>query len=321
MISFMPMNEIQKAILKTLIYYDLFDWPANLSELTSFLIGEKATCGMVEKQLQVLAARQKVSTQDGFWMLKDRNEIVPERLKKEKEAQRKLKIARKAAAVLKIIPWIEMVAISGTLAVGGAKEDDDIDIFILTQTGRLYLSRLFEFLLLTLLGKRRRPRTTKVKDKICPNLYLDYEGLLVAENLCAAHDLVRLKPLWERNGAYRKLLEANLWYQNYFPNRQPRHCDPPAGGEAIPSVLPHSNGILKQVQDDKEQARDDGVGTGLRIFGDWFESLARKLELRYLQSKKTSERISAHTLYFHPQDVYPKILKEFQKRILPLDKK
>jgi predicted nucleotidyltransferase len=212
------MIKLQKAILKTLSYADVFDYPLTLPELHQFLIGPKASINDLEKAL----TETKEVTQGGqFFFLKKRPKIVQIRQKKFGWSQKKLKIARKVAKYLKLIPFIKMVAVTGNLAMNNAEEKDDIDLLIVTSQNRLWLTRLLTVFLVELVSNRRRPKDQEVEDKICLNMFLaeNYLSLPKKEqDLFSAHEVFQAKLLWEKERTYQKFLKANQWAQKYLPN-------------------------------------------------------------------------------------------------------
>lgn len=212
------MIKLQKAILKTLSYADVFDYPLTLTELHKFLIGTKASINDLAKALTEI----KEVTQDGqFFFLKKRPKIVQIRQKRFGWSQNKLKIAQKVVKYLKLIPFIKMVAVTGNLAMNNAEQKDDIDLLIVTSQNRLWLTRLLTVFLMELVANRRRPKDQEVEDKICLNMFLAENYLQVPkkeQNLFSAHEVFQAKLLWERERAYQKFLKANQWAQKYLPN-------------------------------------------------------------------------------------------------------
>ena len=212
------MIQLQKAILKTLSYADVFDYPLTLPELYHFLIGPKASINDLAKAL----TETKEVTQDGqFFFLKKRSKIVQIRQKKFGWSQKKLKIVKQVAKYLKLIPFIKMVAVTGNLAMSNAGQKDDIDLLIVTSQNRLWLTRLFTVLLVELVANRRRPKDQEVEDKICLNMFLaeNYLSLPKKEqDLFSAHEVFQAKLLWEKERTYQKFLKANQWAQKYLPN-------------------------------------------------------------------------------------------------------
>lgn len=206
----------KKAILRTLAYADVFDYPLKENEIFRFLISN------FQKELPTLSS--EVSKKEGFYFLKGRKRIVVTRKKRERWSREKLKIAKRVAGWLKLIPTIQMVAVTGALAMNNSEKEDDIDLLIVTSKNRLWLTRLLTVFLVELVSHRRRPQDKNVKDKICLNMFLDEKHLAVPkkeQDLFSAHEACQLKLLWDRNETYQKFVKENQWVKHFLPNWKP----------------------------------------------------------------------------------------------------
>jgi hypothetical protein len=218
------MNELQKAVLKTLAYADVFAYPLTLEEIHLFLItpsGKAYFLKEIEKELTSSELHFLIESQKNYFFLKNRQEIISLRQERDFYSSQKLKIAKRAAGWLKLIPFIKMVGITGNLAMKNADEDDDIDLLIITGQKRLWLTRLLTIFLTELVSKRRRPEDKEVKDKICLNMFLDEEHLTLPQNeqnLFTAHEIYQLKILWQKENIYQKFLKENQWCKKFLPN-------------------------------------------------------------------------------------------------------
>lgn len=209
---------MEKAILRTLCYHDIFDYPLTLKEIHSFLIGKKAS---FEKLKSAINHQPSIISCGGFYFLKCRQEIVKLRKKREKYSREKLLLAKKVARFLRWVPTIKMVAVTGALAVNNAKEDDDIDFLIITSKNRLWLTRIQAVLLIELLASRPQLEKGRLKDTICLNIFLDENHLRMPkekQNLFVAHEIVQMKPLWQKDAVYQKFLKENQWVKKFLPN-------------------------------------------------------------------------------------------------------
>ena len=123
------------------------------------------------------------------------------------------------------LPFVRMVAVTGSLAWNNVDDPGDIDYLVVTEPGRLWLCRWFIALL------RRVARLDGVL--LCPNYVVSTRGLLLVEqNLYGAYELARMTPI-AGLGTYRRLRRANPWAHVYLPNaveppRAPVHEARPA---------------------------------------------------------------------------------------------
>jgi len=211
------MDSFQKSIFKTLIYADIFSYPLTFDQLKKFLITPKK----IDFDITDINKIKGILKKKNYFFLKGRSEIIRERVKKERYAREKIKIAQKTARLLKLIPFIKMVGVTGNLAMKNTLENDDIDFLIVTSKNRLWLSRFLVVCLLELLGKRRHPKEKEVKDKICLNMFLDEDNLRIPkkeQNLFSAHEVLQFKPLWQRGNIYDDFLNQNQWVKKFLVN-------------------------------------------------------------------------------------------------------
>lgn len=213
------MNRLQKAILRTLTYADIFDYPLKKREIWRFLIADKNySSGMVFKNL---VRALGIDQADNYYFLEGRKRLVGKRRRREKQSQAKLKIAFRVGRWLKLVPWIKMVAVTGALTMNNSEQNDDIDLLIVTVENRLWLTRLFSVFLVELTANRRHPHDREVKDKLCLNMFLDEAHLQIPKrerDLFTAHEVCQLKPLWDKDNLYQRFIQQNRWVQAFLPN-------------------------------------------------------------------------------------------------------
>jgi hypothetical protein len=210
----------KKAILRTLAYADIFDYPLKEKEIWRFLISAKGC--QLEEINQTIKKMPEIASKESFFFLKGRRKIVGLRKKRARYSQEKKKLARQIVNWLKFIPTIKLIGVTGALAMNNVNKKDDIDLFFITAKNRLWLSRGLIVTVLRLTGRYRRPQ--RIKDMICPNMFLDESHLTMPrkeQNLFSAHEVCQLRPLWNKDGTYQKFLKANQWVKKYLPNWKP----------------------------------------------------------------------------------------------------
>ena len=197
------MTLINKAIHKTLVYADIFDYPLTRSELHRFLISTKPT------KLSNLPNKP-------YFYLSSRNYLVTLRRSRHHFSQLKYQKLNRHLWLFKLIPWIKLVAVSGALAMNNSTATDDIDLLVVTSKNRLWLTRA----LIYFFPSRRRFNQSE-SNSFCFNLWLDSSSLALpklSRNLYTAHELAQLKPILNKNQTYQKLINANLWLKTFLPN-------------------------------------------------------------------------------------------------------
>ena len=284
---------MHSAILRTLVYADIFDYPLTASEIHQRLIGHSGSLNSIKKSLK---NNNKVDYKNSFYFLKGRQEIVAKRRKRQIISRGKLNYAKRVGKWLKIFPTIQAVLITGTISVANATARDDIDILIITKANSLWTTRLLVNTILDILSLRRRPNTQQLDNKLCLNIWIDISTLSVKKsqrNLYSAHEVIQTKPLWDRNNTHSKFLAANSWVKDYLPNAS------------------------------KELSLTEGLAESQRVTAklegaSLLENLTYQLQLKYMKSKKTREKITQHSAFFHPRNLAPTIMQKYRQRLKKL---
>src|SRR5258706_2602432 len=165
------MGSVENGILKTLAYSDCFNYPLTISQIWKYLIiGEKVG---KNKIAETLKKSKIIEKKDIYFFLKHEISIVERRKDREKISLKKLFLTKHFAKTLSLIPTVNLVGISGSLAMYNASENDDIDFFIISSPGTLWITRLICVLALVVLGVKRMRVGKNHKNKICLNMYID----------------------------------------------------------------------------------------------------------------------------------------------------
>ncbi|MCL5795412.1 MAG: hypothetical protein M1338_03570 [Patescibacteria group bacterium] len=124
--------------------------------------------------------------------------------------------AEKTAWFLQGVPFVRFISVTGSLAYDMAKENSDIDIFVIAKTGRIWTARYFVTLFLRCIGQYNYINTTKRAGKICPNRFLADDYLVIhPQNRYHAQDYTQMVPLFDINGLYDKFIAKNKWMEKY----------------------------------------------------------------------------------------------------------
>src|SRR2546426_5332158 len=108
------------------------------------------------------------------------------------------------------LPFVRMVAITGSLAWHNVDAEADIDYLIVTAPDRLWVCRW----LIVALGRAAQLDGVK----LCINYLISTRALGFAHrNLYTAYEVARMTPI-AGLGMYRRLRRANPWVEAYLPN-------------------------------------------------------------------------------------------------------
>src|SRR5690606_20772121 len=126
--------------------------------------------GTLDNALNNLIKQGIVFNLDGFFSLQNQKELVTRRLNGNHKAQWFLKKAKKWSNFIGSFPFVRGVFISGSLSKNFMTADSDVDYFIITKPGRLWLARtlLVVFKKIFLLNSRKF---------FCVNYFIDENHL------------------------------------------------------------------------------------------------------------------------------------------------
>lgn len=211
------------SILRTVAYFDIFQYPLNQEEIRQFL-ERRIDNSLLEKRLQAMVEEGSLFLYQGFYMIQDNPLLVPRRRQGNERAEQLLVKARAIGRFLYSFPFVRGIGISGSLSKHFADREADIDFFIITSAKRLWLARTFMhiFKKLTFLSGRQH--------YYCMNYYVDEEAMLLDnQNIFTAVELKTLIPVSGQN-VMTRFFSTNQWADQWLPQcpcRQQLQADPP----------------------------------------------------------------------------------------------
>lgn len=209
-------SPLSRAIAETLAYADLFDYPLTAQQIHRYLAHVTATLAQVEEALTAEPwLTSHVERHGDLYCLRGRAEIIPLHETRQAYARSLWRTGRTLARLVAHLPFVRMVAMIGSLTMDNPRAaDDDIDLFIVTAPGRVWLTRALVILLVRLAALRGHD--------LCPNYLLSTRRLTIPGNdIFTAHELAQLLPLHGRE-TFQALLAANRWLADYLPNAAPQ---------------------------------------------------------------------------------------------------
>lgn len=207
------MTAIEEAILRTVIYADIFSFPLTRAELAHYLISSTpASAAEIDHALASSPLlRRELESSGDYVICAGRGAILGLRAERERASQRLWPHALRYGERLAGLPFVRMVALTGALAVrNAAAHDDDLDYVVVTAAGRVWLARAFAILLVRL--ARRRGIV------VCPNYVLAASALAQEpHSLFMAHEIAQMVPIYGRD-VYAALRASNGWVAAQLAN-------------------------------------------------------------------------------------------------------
>lgn len=308
-------SHFECAILRTLIFFDIFEYPLTDFEIWKFLIsterGEPYTVLMIRDCLAsspFLAAR--ISSGEGLFYLVGRDLLRARRQGRMIYSYRKYIRAKRFVSLLAHIPFVRMVCVCNTLGLNVARDESDIDLFIVVSARHVWTVRFFCTSLAHILNLR--PRKGHERDTFCLSFFisdcaLDLSSLQLDgwdPDVYLASWVAWCVPLYD-DGVYDQFFLKNAWITDILPNVFP--CEP----------IPRRRITLSPIMHGIKHAGE----IFSRCFGGAIERILRSLQLRILPiairnraNVGTGVVVSDTVLKFHIADRRQEISERFEQR-------
>ena len=232
---------METEIVKTLKYFDHFVYPPTFDEVWIFL-GKSSSKEKLKRYLDKMVENGDVVVEcigGNRYTLQVSEEILK---KYKRRYNHSIKLIEKSLFVLnnlKIISTIKYLGFSGSLAMKNASTKSDIDLFVITESGSVWMTRFIILVhkhIISLLN-------INIGRKFCFNLFFAEDGLTLRktkQNEYIAHELLQLKTVFDKGSYLQKLQLENIWLTKFFPNVQIKVTDV----DAIGSSLRHSKAMI-----------------------------------------------------------------------------
>lgn len=270
--------DTKTAILNTLTYFDLFDYPLTLVEVWQFLFlpnSSEILLNQVAEELELLRQNHQVSFERGFYCLAGREQIIDTRETRHRLSIKKMRIARREAKRIMLIPGVLAVAVSNSLSFRNSRQGGDIDFFIITKDNAVWQSRGLVAGYAAVFDKR--PRGDLKENKLCLCMFATESALNLEPYLLPSEnnipDVVRiywlatLKSLAGDEAVWDKFYGANQWVNNFLPN------------------LPSCASSYTKVSEDKKAMEDRSDGRQKKysvIVPSFLEKILSNIQIKFL---------------------------------------
>ena len=133
----LEVSSIQKEVLATLSYFSVFDYPVTIEELNNYLSHE-----VQPKDLSSLIKANLIQQSDNkYYNLSNYSINLEDRITGNKRAEKLKDRAIRRASFIGSFPFVRSVCLSGSMSKGYMGQDADLDFFIITKSGRLWVAR------------------------------------------------------------------------------------------------------------------------------------------------------------------------------------
>ncbi len=223
------LTDREQAIARSVYYASIFDYPLTLAQLRQTLIESRQTpTEILDAYSSSPALQAAVSLRDGFFCLRGHEASVAERQVREARSRAFLHAHRTVLALISAIPFVRMVALSGSVAHLNLEGTGDLDLCIVTRGRRVWSVTVATILVAKLLGRRRT---------VCANFVVaDSRLTLEPQDLFTASQVIHLKPVVGAD-VYRRLVASNPFVRRFYPNF---HAPAPTRGVSLKHAAGHA---------------------------------------------------------------------------------
>lgn len=209
---------VEAGIFKTLLYFDIFQYPLTLNELTRLHPVSEVCPKELAGALASMVAHGHIRQEGEFFQLAANPSWAERRKRGNALAAETFETAKKRSALVAAFPYVEAVMVSGSLSKDYMEAGSDIDFFVITRPGRLWIAR-------TLLIAYKKLILMNSHKEFCLNYFIDTDHLEIEDkNIFTATEVAFLVPM-HNSGLYRRFRNANLWADRYYPNHGLRRMD------------------------------------------------------------------------------------------------
>ena len=205
-----PTRQQELAVLQSVVYASLFDYPLTLEQLHESLVGIRANTETIASWWRTSELLQAaVEYRDGLFFPSGRGDLIATRARREAVSRDLLERDQRILSLVSRMPFVRMVALSGSLAHLNAEGSADLDLFVITAPKRVWSVTLAVLMLSKLSGWRKH---------LCLNYVVSERAMkIVPEDLFTANQIIHLRPVFG-DTVFERFVKANGFVRTHYPN-------------------------------------------------------------------------------------------------------
>jgi hypothetical protein len=249
-------SSIRDALLKTLTFHETWGHAPTAAEWIMTLEGES---GMnrdeVLRELDALVRDAKVINAFGKYCFPESTALIDAQRTNEFYAPRKRRIAGRVTKWLACLGGVRFVALCNSTALGHARDEGDLDFFVIVRHGTIMQTRALAAMPFKLLG--RRPGAGEDRDAVCLSYFISDKTLDMSSHMLTPDDpyfrywFLSLLPLFD-DGISMDLWNANVHMASRHPFATP-WIVPPDLRIVTPQVRIPTVSILEGIAGDAQR--------------------------------------------------------------------
>lgn len=207
-----PTREQEVAVLQSVIYASLFEYPLTLDQLHATLVGVRASKETIAAWwLKSDLLQAAVEHRDGWYFPAGHSDLIAIRARREALSRELLDRDRQILSLVASMPFVRMVALSGSLAHLNAEGSADLDLFVITAPKRVWSVTVAAVVMSKLLGWRKR---------LCMNFVVSESAMkILPEDLFSANQIIHLRPV-TGHAIFERFVQSNAFVRDFYPNSE-----------------------------------------------------------------------------------------------------
>ncbi len=286
---------MKNKLLQYISYFDVFNHPLKKEELSKLCATDDIH---IEPLLNALVLDVVCYEKNGYYSLNENvSKLIDQRTAKEKKAKKYFNKLPFFARIIKSFPFVSGIAVSGSLSKNVMHDDGDIDYFIITSPGRLWICR-------TLLVLFKKVFLLNSKKYFCVNYFVDEENMeILDKNIFTAIEISYLMPVYNHQ-LIQLFKKENDWKKEYLLNFE----------QPIQLAEIKGNGLMRRcIQFLLKGKLGDRIDLFLMKFTykKWEKKFKHFDTTKFNLTMRSNRGVSKH----HPRDFQNKVLTEYNNRL------
>lgn len=208
------LSKFSSAIIETVLYGSIFKYPLTVEEIAYRLRIPNVPQEDVQNQLNQLVANGHLYCFGRYYYPFNTPELAPRRDEGNAKANKMMLVAKRIGRFIYRFPFVRSVMISGSLSKNYMDKNGDLDFFLITKPGRLWVVKAIMVIV-------KKVFLLNSHKYFCVNYLIDQDHLEIEEqNPFTATEIITVIPVAGRK-EYAAFWQANRWVAPQYPNAIP----------------------------------------------------------------------------------------------------
>lgn len=296
-------TDLERTIYEVIAYFTFFEYPVTSFEVFKWQMRPERPYSLGEIELSLASSpwlTERITTKDGFFCLRLGGQLREQVARRHERYQNAIVKYRKLFRVvryLRRLPGVAGVAICNSLAFHHTRPESDIDLFVITDAGQVWSTRLLA--VAPLIALRQRPGEAK-HNPVDLSFFASWPALDLSSLRLAGADpylsawIRSLVPVYERDAS----VFATFWRKNAWTE----------------ALLPQAR-LARRIQRERSLA---GLKIKLPLRESWAKWLQQKKfpsDIRAQANQSTNVIVNDDMLKFHKNDRREAVAKSLQDKM------